>query len=85
MAKKHRQGLSTRDKQCSKGICTKDAIAWDEVTKEGYYKTHQPQLDKLKATSTALLVSIRSALQANWQKPLFGSQCKSNELSTRLE
>ena len=50
MAKKHCQGLSTRDKQCSQGICTKDAIAWDEVTKEGYCKTHKPQLDKLKAT-----------------------------------
>jgi hypothetical protein len=29
--------------------------------------------------------AIRSALQANWQKPLFGSQCKSNELATKLE
>jgi hypothetical protein len=37
------------------------------------------------SANTALLVSIRSALQANWQKPLFGSQCKSNELATRLE
>jgi hypothetical protein len=36
-------------------------------------------------SSTALLVSIRSVLQANWQKLLFGSQCKSNELATKLE
>src|SRR2546426_77235 len=36
-------------------------------------------------SSTTLLVSIRSALQANWQKPLFGGQCKSNELATSVE
>ena len=35
-------------------------------------------------SSTALLVSIRSALQADWQKPLFSSQCKNKELATRL-
>jgi hypothetical protein len=35
--------------------------------------------------STTLLVLIRSALQANWQKRLFGSQCKGNQLATRPE
>jgi hypothetical protein len=32
-----------------------------------------------------LLVSIRSALQANWQKPIFSSQCKSYALVSSLE
>jgi hypothetical protein len=35
--------------------------------------------------NTALLVSIRSALQANWQKLPLDNQCKSSELAIRLE
>ena len=35
--------------------------------------------------STALLVSLQSALQANWQELCFGSQSKSNELATWIE
>jgi hypothetical protein len=34
---------------------------------------------------TALLVSIRAALQVKWQKPIFGSQSKDNELAASLE
>jgi hypothetical protein len=35
--------------------------------------------------TTALFVLIRSALHANLQKLLFGSQDKNNELAIRLE
>ena len=35
--------------------------------------------------STALFVSIWSALQGNRQKTPFGSQCKSNEPATKPE
>jgi hypothetical protein len=35
--------------------------------------------------NTTLLVSIRSALQANWQKSIFSSQCKSHALVGCLE
>src|SRR5579859_7765251 len=34
---------------------------------------------RAQCVSTALLVSIRSALQATWQKRLFSSRCKANE------
>ena len=36
------------------------------------------------SSSAALLGSIWSALQANWQKLLVGSRCKSNELASWL-
>jgi hypothetical protein len=36
-------------------------------------------------SSTTLLVSIQSALQANWQKSIFSSQCKSHALVGCLE